>query len=446
MLNPTIHTKVFDFFQTSTIEVLEDLFAQLVKGDLRGVEHQLSDLCVKIHSRIMDLLLPEAAKAFSRTHQAPKGAKSRMRRHRIRIATGQQVEVSSPYYKGCGEDAGQSRRPLLDHWQTIDGYSPLLYDRVGFMAMLSPSYDLAHQGLTKFGSEICLSSVQKITDRLAQRCDELGHENLIMEPGYNVEGKTIVISMDGGRSRMREYTGQVNENGQATYQTPWREPKLFVIDVLDQDGQPDRHELPIYGCQFKEEDVLDLLERYLKKLDIQQAERVQLIADGAPWIWNRLPGLLYDAGVPEQQLIQTLDYYHATQYVHGLIEAMPKRVGKKERKRLLNQFLMQLKTGQIKSIVEKFQSIFKRPSDLIKRWIGYLDKHTARMQYADYEASGLMRGSGIIESAIRRIINLRFKNASTFWLQENVEKLYFLRAALVAGRWDIVMENLTKSS
>ena len=56
-----------------------------------------------------------------------------------------------------------------------------------------------------------------------------------------------------------------------------------------------------------------------------------------------------------------------------------------------------------------------------------------------------MRGSGIIESAIRRIINLRFKNASTFWLADNVEKLYFLRAALVAGRWNIVMDNIAKS-
>jgi hypothetical protein len=67
------------------------------------------------------------------------------------------------------------------------------------------------------------------------------------------------------------------------------------------------------------------------------------------------------------------------------------------------------------------------------------------MQYADYESNGLMRGSGIVESAIRRIINLRFKNASTFWLPENVEKLYFLRAALVAGRWNIVMDNIAKS-
>ncbi len=94
-----------------------------------------------------------------------------------------------------------------------------------------------------------------------------------------------------------------------------QEPKLFVIDVLDENGRPDQQELPIYGCQFNEEDVLHLLERYLIKLDIKRAKHVQLVADGAPWIWNRVPKLLRNVGVRENQLTQTLDFYHATQYI-----------------------------------------------------------------------------------------------------------------------------------
>lgn len=445
MLDPTIGTKIFDFLQSSIIDSLSGLFDDLVKGDLYEVEQRVAELSLGVHTTIMELLLPAAAEVFNRQHQPPRGVKSTVRQHRIRIATGHQVEVASVYYKVAPGEDDANRRPLLAHWQTIDGFSPLLYDRVGFLSMLAPSYDLAHQGLTKFGVNICLSSVSKITDRLAERCEELGHENLILEPGYDVAGKTLVVGIDGGRSRLREYTDQVNENGRPTYQTPWREPKLFVIDVLDEDGRPDRQELPIYGCRFKEEDTLRLLGRYLKKLGAHRAERIQLIADGAPWIWNRVPELLTSVGVEEERLTQTLDFYHATQYVHNLVGAMPKRVGKKERKHLLNEFLGQIKMGRVTLVVEKLKSIFLRPSDLVQRWIGYLEKHISRMQYADYESNGLMRGSGIVESAIRRVINLRFKNASTFWLESNVEKLYFLRAALVAGRWDIVMANLAKS-
>lgn len=57
-----------------------------------------------------------------------------------------------------------------------------------------------------------------------------------------------------------------------------------------------------------------------------------------------------------------------------------------------------------------------------------------------------MCGSGIIESGIRRIINLRFKNASTFWKVDIVENLYFLRAVLLAKRWDLFINNLVKQT
>ena len=67
------------------------------------------------------------------------------------------------------------------------------------------------------------------------------------------------------------------------------------------------------------------------------------------------------------------------------------------------------------------------------------------MQYAEYQDKKLMCGSGIIESGIRRVINLRFKNASAFWKQANVEGLYFLRGILLAFRWNIMINNLIKS-
>ena len=51
-------------------------------------------------------------------------------------------------------------------------------------------------------------------------------------------------------------------------------------------------------------------------------------------------------------------------------------------------------------------------------------------------------GSGIVESAIRRVINLRFKSPSTFWNKANVEGLIFLRAVFLAGRWATLMQNL----
>ena len=53
-------------------------------------------------------------------------------------------------------------------------------------------------------------------------------------------------------------------------------------------------------------------------------------------------------------------------------------------------------------------------------------------------------GSGVVESGIRRVINLRFKSPSTFWYPENVEKLILMRGIALSGRWEIMMNNLTK--
>ena len=41
------------------------------------------------------------------------------------------------------------------------------------------------------------------------------------------------------------------------------------------------------------------------------------------------------------------------------------------------------------------------------------------------------QGSGAVESAIRRVINLRIKGASIYWLPESVDAILLLRSAAV---------------
>lgn len=442
MNDPTITAKISEFFNNSLLPLLERPFDLLQEGDLYQAEYLIMNSVLSLHDCILDQLLPVAARRYSEDHQAPQGCSQRLRPHSILLCTGTAVKIHSPYYHRIPADRDQSRRPLLDHWKIIGQASPLLCDRTAFMAMLAPSFELANQGLNKFGVDICTSSTRKISTQLADRCSKFGEQNLIVPAGFTLAGKRVVISLDGGRSRVREYTGELNEQGNAQYDTPWREPKLFVIDILDEDGRPDRHELPIYGCRFAEHAVLENLRAYLHKFHIDEAEQVQLIADGATWIWKEVPDLLLELGVTENSLVQTLDYYHAAHYAHELVKNMPRRIGQRRRTELLKSFKSLLDQGNPTEVVEEIAGVYKRPGELIKRYINYLRKHVERMQYAHYKELKLMCGSGIIESAVRRIINLRFKNSSTFWDQKNLEKLYFLRGALLSKRWNVVMENL----
>jgi hypothetical protein len=52
--------------------------------------------------------------------------------------------------------------------------------------------------------------------------------------------------------------------------------------------------------------------------------------------------------------------------------------------------------------------------------------------------------SGCVESAIRRVINLRLKAPGTFWTQDMAEYFLFLRSQLLSGRWDTFIHNVAR--
>src|SRR5438445_13157838 len=53
-------------------------------------------------------------------------------------------------------------------------------------------------------------------------------------------------------------------------------------------------------------------------------------------------------------------------------------------------------------------------SKAIPRALGYLETHAHRMRYVTLEACKLPIGSGQVESAVRRVVNLRFKAPGPF--------------------------------
>jgi hypothetical protein len=54
-------------------------------------------------------------------------------------------------------------------------------------------------------------------------------------------GKRVRVSLDGGRVRTRRrHGGRKIAKGRHGFSTPWREPRVLAIDILDEHGQPDR--------------------------------------------------------------------------------------------------------------------------------------------------------------------------------------------------------------
>jgi hypothetical protein len=433
----------------------EDFYKSLLlAGDLLGFESALMKDVLSFYNQICQEMLQEAALSLS-SLMAEKGAevgmtKLQKREVGIKISTGFEVKVSTYYACSIAENFKGSRYSLLRHWGVIQKCSPSYYDKVGMSSIISPSYLIGSDLLTKMNVGNKTSHTRELMNKLGLFCADK-EEYLSLSEGETVSGKRIVISIDGGRTRTREYSGDVNEAGNKCYAANWREPKLFVIDVLDDSGKVDAKERPIYGCRFEEGEVLDLFARYLVLLNIKEVESVQIIADGAPWIWQNIKAILLKLGVEETKIIETLDYCHAMSYVHLLIKAMPKNkkgdilTTKKDEKALLKQAKEQIWKGQSHKFIALAKQLFKKPNKEINQAINYLEKHKERMQYANYQLNKLMCGSGIIESGIRRIVNLRFKNPSTFWSKKIVEKLYLFRAILVSNRWNLFIQNLAKA-
>jgi hypothetical protein len=79
----------------------------------------------------------------------------------------------------------------------------------------------------------------------------------------------------------------------------------------------------------------------------------------------------------------------------------------------------------------------------MKKFANYFAANKERMRYSYFKEQCLPCGSGHVESAIRRVINLRLKAPGTFWLKEMAEYFLFLRSQLLSGRWEIFITNLT---
>ncbi len=74
-----------------------------------------------------------------------------------------------------------------------------------------------------------------------------------------------------------------------------------------------------------------------------------------------------------------------------------------------------------------------------KKLENYFGDHS-KFQYKTFENNHLPTGSGSIESAIRRIINLRIKGTGMFWKRRHAENIIFLRSIVLTGKLKMTCE------
>ena len=431
----------------------------LLNGELYDFENWLSEKLNGLYNEIMSAILTqigtskEFVKKLGKKRCALGLGKLKRRKVKLQIKTGEYIEFESYYaergrnytYQGCFHLS-------LVYWHCLKKASPSYYSTAGLLSILCPSFDIASQVLEHLGIKGKYNRIRTLSIFLGKKGNELGASSSL-EKGESVEGKRVVVTMDGGRSRTRQYTGEVNEKGNAKFLTPWKEPKVFVIQVLTKQGKPDKKfTLPIYGASLASiDEIFNKLADTLQQIQIDKAKEIQFIADGAPCYWNSIRAFFIKLGVSPKKMTFTLDYYHAVEHLNDLVKLLP--MEEEDKPKCTKQFMNFLWDGAIYSIEKRVKKCLKKVEQTItdelkaalNTALNYFIRHTDHMQYYKYKKRKWLCGSGLMESAIRRIINLRFKGASSFWLLENLEQLLLLRCTFLAGRWNIFISNLVRN-
>jgi hypothetical protein len=280
-----------------------------------------------------------------------------------------------------------------------------------------------------------------------QQARDIALEAGVLPPGIQGEslaGKRVVVCFDGGRVRTRTRgRGRRRSNGYRGYRRPWRAPRLLVIYTLDPKGRKRRRELPLYdGVLTCAEALFRLLTSYLVALGITQATQVIFVADGAPEHWQGVAALRAVLELDPARVVEVLDWAHAIQHLTKVADAYSSW-SEKRRTRWLKTQRKYLKQGQIKAVLQALNVLCRgRQKKTLCREIAFFEQHAHRMRYGAFRKNAIPLGSGAVESALRRIVNLRMKGPGIFWIPEHAQKMLFLRCQLLSGRWDAFIRAL----
>ncbi len=354
------------------------------------------------------------------------------------------------------------------------GVSPGLQSRVARQVALCPSIAFAHQELTREGVKLDTKAIKRITYQCGEGLLALRRHRIKLlrerklKAGTELAGKRVSVQIDGGRMKIRgemrekpaavettdadelltgDAPGRSKKQPRRTFAADWREPKLMTIFVHDEHGKMLKEtKATIDGTLLGPDAIAEVVAMHLHRLGAAEALSVTFVADGAPWIWDRIDRIIELAGLSKVTTYQVLDCCHAVHHVSQALASLG--LDREARNPLYRQLRSQLRNGQWQRVVEDLSELQNREKPIaeLETEISYLRRHgeAGRLSYVRYRQLGLPCGSGAIESGIRRVINLRLKSNAMFWKSNHAESMLQVRSQVVPDQWDTAMSELSE--
>jgi hypothetical protein len=370
----------------------------------------------------------------------------------VRLLTGERISLRTPYFikarpkrRRRGKKTNTSGHLALEYIGFIDRVSIRLASLAAQSALLCPSFEIARQTLQHHGIELGCKTIQRICRAIGQKA--MGHRHaIVLDTHENADGRVVLVCIDGGRIRERKTKRGRRPAGQKRqgYHTDWREPNQIVIQYLNTDGSKAKDCLPIYDATMGDIDqAFELIENYLCQLDIGKAEQIIFCADGARSYWKRFGPLAKKLKLKGH--FEVIDYTHAKQNLLQITEELPKKMASIKKAQVAKGWVDLLWNGELHEIHRQIRELItskRKRKKALAKFKSYFLENYHRMQYAAFKYFNAATGSGCVESAIRRVINLRLKSPGIFWKRQTAEVMLFLRSTLLSGRWKIMLKNL----
>jgi len=423
------------------LQVVEDLGRRIGdardgRPDLRAVELAVRESLRQVGQAAMSKLVEAYGTGRSGNRQpCACGSHARFKAIHTRQVTdlyGGDLQVSRAYYfcNACGQGMLPLDRELGLGPEEL---TPALGDIVELLGVIAPFEGAARVIEKTLGVQISSERIRRRTERTGALClveDELAAQRACAPGG--VEASVAKRSVP-----TEQHFYVMADGGMVPTREGYREAKVGVCFKTDDhiEKGEERHML-VHKRFFGDIDTAEGfgMRMYAAVQDhgvAHDGHNCDLLADGAPWIWN-----LKAEHLPQAR--ETVDWYHAKEHIFTAAHALygegtqaatawaEARAGELWRER----------HGSVLAALRNAQPRSRAAREAVVELDRYITTNRRRMRYCSRRAAGLLVGSGPIEGGISYVVQNRMKRTGMRWSICGARKILALRMRWASGTWE----------
>mgnify|MGYP000580150539 CR=1 FL=1 len=299
--------------------------------------------------------------------------------------------------------------------------SELFYKATG----ISYSQGPMHETFEDFGQWLSLENVIPSAAEIEHRIEGLATGSS-WKP-------VLMVASDGAHAPLRPPGGRDEKRGSCEY----KEAKGFRVYLV---GEERIVHIASWHQVADANEICEALDFVAKRIP-QEKVRIGLIGDGASWLWRAM-----QKAFPQGREI--LDYYHCSQRVHALGQALYPEDSYKALEWIESTMTrLSFKNG-VSHVIGGLKRLKPRTpevQEMVRKAINYFQEHQHRINYRGSKIGGYHIGSGGIESANKFICHTRLKRSGAWWLRNNCNKMLKLRCAIWNNTYETAFQEYTSS-